>query len=113
MSDYYDTEAAHLAEIEDCRCDYDEPLSDSDKREYLLDKASNFRDSDRGKFIVAQSPRRNKRIIPILYLVDRSITKRFWWSHDAKYAMIFNNKDAAQNAINKLKFNNHLRILKI
>ena len=40
-----------------------------------------------------------------IYLVDRSKTKRFWWSHDAVYAMVFNDKSAAEFQAGKYKHN--------
>ncbi len=40
----------------------------------------------------------------LLFYVDRAKTKRFWWSYDLKYAMIFTSKDAANSIKSKLNF---------
>lgn len=52
-----------------------------------------------------QKPRK-KGLVTRLYLVNRNITKDFWWSNDAQYAMKFNSKDDAKQVLSKLKYNN-------
>lgn len=44
--------------------------------------------------------------MPRMFLVDRRITKRFWWSPDSYYAMIFKKKEAAELQAKKYKYNN-------
>ena len=81
------------------------PLSENEIREYLKKKSFNFSSSDKGKFVIVQKPRK-RGLVTRLYLVNRNITKDFWWSHDAQYAMKFNSKDDAKQALSKLKYNN-------
>ncbi|MBQ9821791.1 MAG: hypothetical protein IJM58_06680 [Muribaculaceae bacterium] len=104
--DFYDTEAAHLAEIYDGDDAYFEEYSTYEKREYIADKENRFNRQDVGKYVVVQTPRKNKKVMRRLYLVDRNKTKRFWWSHDALYAMVFNDKSAAELQAKRYKYNN-------
>lgn len=104
--DFYDTEAAHLAECYDGdEADFVE-YSSEEKRDYIAEKERRFKKRDIGKFVVVQTSRRNKRVMCRLYLVNRNITRRFWWSHDAQYAMVFNDKTAAEFQAKKYKYNN-------
>lgn len=112
MNDDYITEAE--AQSDNCWYEFDEefvPYSDAEKRAYLA-KKSRFNKADKGKFVIVQTPRRHKNLLSVLFLVDRSITKRFWWSHDARYAMKFVSKEAAEAAAAKYKYN-HIRIRQI
>ena len=111
MFDYYDTEAAHLSEM---AYEYDnfEPYTDAEKRDYLTAKSNRFRKADVGKWVVTQTPRRDKKLIKRLYLVDRKRTHRFWWSHDADYAMVFEKRTAAEYQARRYKFNN-ARVMEI
>ena len=108
--DFYDTEACHLSEIYDGAegriYDDFEPYSTAEKRAYIAAKERRFKKEDIGKFVIVQTPQIRKATIKRLYLVDRSKTKRFWWSHDAIYAMVFNDKTAAEFQANKYKYNN-------
>lgn len=106
--DFDDTEACHLSEIYDGADGYYddfEPYSTAEKRAYIAAKECRFKKEDIGKFVVVQIPRLRKKTVKRLYLVDRSKTKRFWWSHDAVYAMVFNNKSAAEFQAGKYKHN--------
>ena len=107
--DFWDTEAGHLTEIYDGAegriYDDFEPYSTAEKRAYIAAKECRFKKEDIGKFVVVQIPRLRKKTVKRLYLVDRSKTKRFWWSHDASYAMVFNNKSAAESQAGKYKHN--------
>lgn len=107
--DFWDTEAGHLTEIYDGAegriYDDFEPYSTAEKRAYIAAKECRFKKEDIGKFVVVQIPRLRKKTVKRLYLVDRSKTKRFWWSHDAVYAMVFNNKSAAEFQAGKYKHN--------
>jgi hypothetical protein len=100
MIDYI-SEAEALSEI------YDgfEPYSRSDRRDYVDAKSRTFKKSDVGKFVVIQKPRRKKGVVSVLYLVDRSLTKRFWWSPDSFYAMVFDKESAARIQAAKYRFN--------
>ena len=40
-----------------------------------------------------------------LFLVNRNLTKRFWWSPDSSYAMVFENEAAARIQAAKYRFN--------
>lgn len=107
--DFDDTEACHLSEIYDGADGYYddfEPYSTAEKRAYIAAKECRFKKEDIGKFVIVQTPRIRKVTIKRLYLVDRSKTKRFWWSHDALYAMVFNDKSAAEFQAGKYKHNN-------
>lgn len=108
--DFWDTEAGHLSEIYDDderRCsDGFEPYSTVERRAYIAAKERRFKKEDIGKFVVVQTPRKRNKVVKCLYLVDRSKTKRFWWSHDAIYAMVFNDKTTAEFQANKYKYNN-------
>lgn len=106
--DFHDTEACHLSEMydgDDGYYDYFEPYSTAEKRAYIAAKECRFKKEDIGKFVVVQIPRIRKATVKRLYLVDRSKTKRFWWSHDALYAMVFNDKSAAEFQAGKYKHN--------
>lgn len=104
--DFYDTEAAHLAECYDGDEAYFEKYSTEDKRDYIAEKERRFKKRDIGKFVVVQTARRNRKVMCRLYLVNRNITRRFWWSHDAQYAMVLNEKTAAEFQAKKYKYNN-------
>lgn len=43
-----------------------------------------------------------------MYLVNRNITKRMWWSPSAFLAMVFESKSAAENQARKYKYNNEI-----
>lgn len=106
MFDFDDTEAAHLSEIyDDCEI-CSEPYSASERRDYVDAKGRCFKDKDIGKYVIVQDSRRNKNVMPKMFLVDRKITKRFWWSPDSYYAMIFEKKEAAELQAKKYKYNN-------
>ena len=105
MFDFDDTEAAHLSEIyDDCEIE-SRSYSLSERKDYISAKGRCFRDKDIGKYVVVQTPR-NKRVMSKMFLVDRKITKRFWWSPDSYYAMIFEKKEAAELQAKKYKYNN-------
>lgn len=82
-----------------------EPYSDAEKRAYIR-RQGVFSQIHKGKFVVVRTPDTNKRIVTRLYLVDRSITKRFWWSPYSIFAMIFNNKEEAERTANRYKYGN-------
>lgn len=106
MFDYYDTEAAHLSEIYDDAEAYFEPFTIQDRADYVAAKGRCFKKEDIGKYVVVQNSRRNKKVMPTMYLVDRKITKRMWWSPDSYYAMVFEKKSAAEYQAKRYKFNN-------
>lgn len=107
--DFWDTEAGHLTEIYDGAegriYDDFEPYSTAEKRAYIAAKERRFKKEDIGKFVIVQTPRIRKATIKRLYLVDRSKTKHFWWSHDALYAMVFNDKSDAEFQAGKYRHN--------
>jgi hypothetical protein len=39
-----------------------------------------------------------------LFLVNRNLTKTFWWSSDISVAMVFNKESAAQYSADRLKY---------
>ena len=98
MTDYI-SEAEALSEIYDGFESDFKPYSKSDRRDYVDAKSSTFPTSKVGKWVITQNPRRNKGVVNILYLVDRNLTKRFWWSPDSFYAMIFENESAARKHV--------------
>ncbi|MBQ7280578.1 MAG: hypothetical protein IJR13_07655 [Bacteroidales bacterium] len=104
MTDYI-SEAEALSEIYDGFESDFKPYSKSDRRDYVDAKSSTFPTSKVGKWVITQNPRRNKGVVNILYLVDRNLTKRFWWSPDSFYAMIFENESAARKQAAKYRFN--------
>ena len=104
MEDYI-SEAEALSEIYDDFEGSFEPLTKSDRRDYVDAKSKTFRKSDIGKWVVIQKPRRNRDVVNVLYLVNRSLTKRFWWSPDASYALVFEKKSAAKTCAEKYSFN--------
>lgn len=102
----YGTEAEHLAEIyDDVSAFGDSRYTEFEKRMYVKAKSQCFNETDIGKFVVEQKPRKNKGVVSVLYLVDRKKTKRFWWSHDSWYAMVFEKESAAQIQASKYRFN--------
>lgn len=104
--DFYDTEAGHLSEIYDGCEIHSELYSSSERRDYVDAKGRCFKKEDIGKYVVIQNSRRNKYVMPKMFLVDRKITKRFWWSPDSYYAMVFEKKDAAEFQAKRYKYNN-------
>ena len=108
MFDFDDTEAAHLAESEECRAGYydREPLTTIEKHWYVMAKTQCFDKSDVGKYVITQRSRRNSRVMPFMYLVDRTKTKRMWWSPDATFAMVFEKQSAAEYQARKYHYNN-------
>lgn len=106
FNDDYCTEAEALNERYDGGFDYDfEPYSTAEKADFIRAKNYRFLKRDVGKFVVAQTPRKNKSVVKLLYLVDRSRTKAFWWSHDALFAMVFEKKEAAEFQAKRYKYN--------
>lgn len=99
------SEAEHLSEIYDDGEMYFEPYSRFERREYIREKSHSFNKKDVGKYVIAQTPRKNRGVVERLYLVDRRKTTRFWWSHDATFAMIFEDKEAASRQAAKYKYN--------
>lgn len=104
MFDYDDTEAAHLSEIYD-GYDVREPLTKEERADYVEAKSRCFQKSDIGKYVVVQTPRKNKSVVRRLYLVDRKVTKAFWWSPSAFHAMVFEKESAATIQAKKYKYN--------
>lgn len=101
----YISEAEALSEIYDgFECGF-EPYSKSERRDYVDAKSRTFKKSDVGKWVVTQKPRRKKGVVSTLYLVDRNLTKRFWWSPDSSYAMVFEKESAARIQAAKYWFN--------
>lgn len=76
-----------------------------EKKRYL-DKKSYFKRDSIGKFVIVQSTRFNKQLMKKLYLVDRNITKKFWWSMDSSYAKLFDSRSAAESVANRYRYNN-------
>lgn len=109
------TEAEALMDIYDDPAIYDDDIyrgyTDYEKSEYIRKKSKRFNKCDVGKYVVTKCPS-FKRVVNILYLVDRSKTKRFWWSPDAKYAMVFNSKEAAEERAAKYKYGK-FKVIKI
>jgi len=105
MTDYI-SEAEALSEIYDGFEENFEPYTTEEKMYFIRSKNFRFSKSDIGKFVIIQTPRRNKNVMKILYLVDRQKCKTFWWSHDSNFAMIFNCRSAAQNQVSKYRYNN-------
>ncbi len=104
MADYI-SEAEALSENYDgCEVCF-ESYTKSERRDYIDAKSRTFKKSDIGKWVVVQKPRRKKDVVSVLYLVDRSLTKRFWWSHDSFYAMVFEKESAARIQAAKYRFN--------
>ena len=104
MEDYI-SEAEALSEIYDGFEGSFELYSKSDRSDYVDAKSRTFKKSDIGKWVVTQKPRRKKDVVSTLYLVDRSLTKRFWWSPDSSYAMVFEKESAARIQAAKYRFN--------
>lgn len=104
MFDYDDTEAAHLSEIYD-GYDVREPLTKEERADYVEAKSRCFQKSDIGKYVVVQTSRKNKSVVRRLYLVDRKVTKAFWWSPSAFHAMVFEKESAATIQAKKYKYN--------
>lgn len=104
MADYI-SEAEALSEIYDGFEGNFEPYSRSDRSEYVDAKSRTFKKSDIGKWVVILKPRRNKDVVSTLYLVDRNLTKRFWWSPDSSNAMVFDKENAAKIQAAKYRFN--------
>lgn len=109
------TEAEALMDIYDDPAIYDDDIyrgyTDYEKSEYIRKKSKRFNKCDVGKYVVTKCPS-FKRVVNILYLVDRSKTKLYWWSPDAKYAMVFNSKEAAEERAAKYKYGK-FKVIKI
>lgn len=107
----YISEAEALSEIYDDNVSVFEPHTKSERRAYVDAKSRAFKKCDIGKFVVVQKPR-YRGVVTNLYLVDRNITKRFWWSPSAYYAMVFDKESAAKIQATKYRHNN-VRVKKI
>lgn len=103
MDDFV-TEAEALADIYDDGYCF-EPYSQEERSDYVSAKAHAFSQRDIGKFVVVQSARRNRKVVPFLYLANRNITKRMWWTPSAFLAMIFDKKEAAEYQAKRYKYN--------
>lgn len=102
----YVSEAEALSDIYDGYEIYSEPYTKEYKADYVHAKGHCFSKSEIGKYVVVQNSRRNKEVMPTMYLVNRNITKRMWWSPSAFLAMVFENKSAAEIQAKKYKYNN-------
>lgn len=107
----YDTEADHLAEIYDCSFE-ENFYEDFEKKLYLDAKARCFSKRDIGKFVIIQNSRRNKSIMPTMFLVNRHKTKLMWWSPSSALAMVFEKESAAKFQAKRYRYNN-ARVKKI
>lgn len=108
------TEAEALIDIYDDSIVYDDiyrRYTDYEKSEYIRRQSNRFNKYDVGKYVVTKRPL-FKKIVNILYLVDCSKTKLFWWSPDAKYAMVSNSKKAAEAQAAKYKYG-EFKVIKI
>lgn len=103
MEDFI-TEAEALSYIYDDG-EYFEPYSAEDRSDYVNAKAHAFSPRNIGKFVVVQNARRNRKVVQFLYLANRNITKRMWWTPSAFLAMIFDKKEAAEFQAKRYKFN--------
>lgn len=106
-----DSEASHLAEIEDedylCKINsytFNFKQSKIKRKNYLFTK------DDLGKFVIIQNSKYNN--FKNLYLIDRNKTKDFWWSFNTKFAMKFIKKSSANFQAKKYKYNN-VKVIKI
>ena len=106
-----DSEASHLAEIEDedyfCKINnytFNFKQSKIKRKNYLFTK------DDLGKFVIIQNSKYDN--FKNLYLVDRNKTKDFWWSFNTTIAMKFIKKSAANFQARKYKYNN-VKVIKI
>lgn len=102
---YDDTEAEHLSDIEDYYEDSFEPYEDWEKKRYFTFKSMSFDKKNIGKWLVVQNSRKNRHIMPTMFLVDRHKTKMFWWSPSPRFAMIFEKESAAKYQAKRYKFN--------
>lgn len=107
----YISEAEALSDIYDDSNVYsihgrDNTYTRIERREYCNAKSNAFRATDEGKFVLVKKAERNRDVVPTLYLVDRDITKRFWWSPSSFHAMIFEKKSAAEIQAKKYRYGN-------
>jgi hypothetical protein len=111
-----DTEAYHQSEqydgIEGSYYAHTTLYSRVRRRKFIAEKEKRFSKKDKEKFVITQTPRKNTAVVKTLYLVDRSKTRRFWWSHDAYFAKKFDSESEAMNKALKYKYNN-CRVIKI
>lgn len=99
------SEAEYLADIYDYDFNNLDTYSSAEKQLYVIARSHCFSKKDIGKYVVVQNTRRNKNIVSKLYLVDRTKTKRMWWSPASIYAMIFEKKSAAEYQAKRYKYN--------
>ena len=99
------SEAEYLADIYDDNFNNLDTYSLEEKQSYVIARSHCFSKEDIGKYVVVQNTRRNKNIVSELYLVDRTKTKRMWWSPASIYAMIFEKKSSAEYQAKKYKYN--------
>lgn len=95
-----DSEAMHMAEIEDGMEVVHEPYTE-EKLAYVKRRMHSFTDAQVGKYIVTKDSKRPE--CPCLYLVDRRKTRSMWWSPYAGLAMVFDHKEAALHTASRLK----------
>lgn len=112
--DFYssDSEASHLAEIEeeDYPCEIN-GYSFNFRSSKIKNKNYLFTKNDLGKFVITQIPRKSSDFRN-LYLVDRSKTKDFWWSPNTTFVMKFIKKSCAEFQAKRYKYNN-VKVIKI
>lgn len=103
----YGTEAEHLAEISDFNFNDDDflPYSQEEKYFYVQARERCFSKKDIGKYVVIQNSRRNRKVMPTMYLVDRAKTKRMWWSPASSFAMVFEKRSAAEFQAKRYRYN--------
>ena len=100
----YGTEAEHLADISDFDFNDDfEPYSQEEKYFYVKARWCCFSKDDVGKYVVIQNSRRNKMVMPTMYLVDRTKTKRMWWSPASSFAMVFGKANSRRISSQKVQ----------
>ena len=107
-----DNEASHLAEIEEE--DYSSEINNYalNLRQFKIKSRTQlFTKNDLGKFVITQIPRKSSNF-KILYLVDRSKTKDFWWSPNTTFAIKFIKKSCAEFQAKRYKYNN-VKVIKI
>ena len=75
-------------------------------REDLVGYSRLFPKSCIGKYVIARDPDKNKDLVPVLYLVDRQKTEKWWWSCHAGYAYVVDSEERARELAKRYKGTN-------
>lgn len=81
-------------------------------KEELEKLSRSFAACDVGRYAIARDPEKCVDKVPVLYLVDRRASTKWWWSCDARIAYVVDTLDRAEEIARKYRGRN-LRAVRI